>query len=161
MKKLFCTYLIVGFFGVSAAGQDLGDEDKRKLIVSPGIAYQGQVFGEVNLFYADVYLGHGYGFLGPRLGLEANFRKDRFIYAPKIGFELSGMLIALRTSAVGYVDDTKLDLRILPEAGFDFFFGSLTYGYNIPVLSYKSSEVKNHKISLSARIHPAIWNELK
>lgn len=162
MKKLILVFLIMAAPVLSAIGQDLPEEDKPNLILSPGISYQGQFFGEINLMYASHYIGHGGNAIwGPRVGIEANVNKDRFIYAPKLGFELSGLLIAVRGNAVGYIDNKRLDLRLLPEAGISLLGAvNLTYGYNLPILSFKSPEVARHRVTLTANIHRELWQAL-
>jgi hypothetical protein len=162
MKKLTLAFLIVVTPFLSAIGQDLPEEDKPKLILSPGISYQGQIFGEINLMYSKLAIEHGGNAIwGPRIGIEANFSRDRFIYAPKVGYELSGMLIALRGNAVGYFDDRKLDLRLLPEAGVSLAGAiNLTYGYSLPILNHKSTEVARHRITLTANVHRDLWHAL-
>lgn len=162
MKKLILVFLIVAAPVLSAIGQDLPEEDKPKLILSPGISYQGEFFGEINLMYSRLAIEHGGNTIwGPRIGLEANFSKDRFIYAPKVGYELSGMLIALRGNAIGYIDDKKLDLRLLPEAGLSLAGAiNLTYGYSLPILNFKSPEVARHRITLTANVHRELWHAL-
>lgn len=162
MKKLILAILVVCLLHLSAIGQELPDEDKPKLILSPGMSYQGQFFGEMNLMYSKYYIGHGGNAIwGPRLGVEVNFNKDRFIYAPKVGYELSGLLLAVRGNAVGYIDNKRLDLRLLPEAGISLLGAvNLTYGYSLPVLNFKSKEVARHRITLTANLHRELWYAL-
>ena len=162
MNKIILTLLIVAIPALSAIGQDMSEDNKPKLILSPGISYQGQFFGEINLMYSKFAIEHsGNAIWGPRIGIEANFNHDKFIYAPKVGYEFSGMLIALRGNAVGYIDDKKLDLRLLPEAGISLLGAvNLTYGYNLPILSFKSTEVARHRITLTANVNRGIWHAL-
>ncbi|MCP2043912.1 hypothetical protein [Pontibacter sp. HSC-36F09] len=162
MKKTILVFFIVCVTVLSAKGQDTPIKDKPKLILSPGISYQGQFLGEINLMYASQYIGHGGNAIwGPRVGIEANINKDRFIYAPKLGFELSGLLIAVRGNVVGYIDDKRLDLRLLSEAGISLLGAvNLTYGYNLPVLNFKSLEIASHRIMLTANVHREIWHAL-
>src|SRR5690606_27260585 len=107
---------------------------------SPGMSYQGMFFGEVNLMYSKYYIGHG-GITnwGPRLGIESNFRKDDYVYAPKIGYEFSSFIFIVRSNAIGYINSRKLDLRILPEAGFSLFGAlNLAYGYSLSFLEHNT-----------------------
>lgn len=162
MKKLILAYLTLLIPVLSAIGQNLPEEDKPKLILSPGFSYQGQFFGEINLMYASHYIGHGGNAIwGPRIGIEANVNQDRFVYAPKLGYELSGLLIALRGNAVGYIDNKRIDLRLLPEAGISLLGAiNLTYGYNLPVLRFKSPEVARHRITFTVNVHRELWQAL-
>jgi hypothetical protein len=126
-----------------------------RFLFSPGVSYQGQLFGEVNLMYSEIIMSHGVSAIwGPRVGVEANFKQDNFIYAPKIGYELSATFFVFRANMVSYIDKSKVDLRILPEAGISLAgFFNLTYGYGIPTLNYESPEVTRHRFTLTANLY--------
>jgi hypothetical protein len=131
------------------------DEDWL-LILSPGISYQGQWFGEVNLMRAKI-TGAGpcsapvIG--GARLGVEFNFDRHHFVYAPKLGFEVSTMLISLRGNAIAYIDDGKTDLRLLPEIGLSLLgLANLNYGYGAPLLKFEATAATRHRISLTVNL---------
>jgi hypothetical protein len=159
MNRLLVVILITVLPSLVAFGQESLKEDKPKLILSPGVSYQSQLFTELNLMYSRFDYSHsGSVIWGPRVGLEANFKKDRFILAPKVGYELSGLLLSLRGNAIGYMDEKKLDLRILPEIGTSLFGTvNLTYGYSFPLLEYKSSVVSKHRVTLTTNFHLDLW----
>ena len=164
MRKLLKRFFFILSFFLIAFSNVNGQENlpARKLILSPGISFQKQVFGEVNLMYSKLELSDsGSAIYGPRIGVETNFNPDHFIYAPKIGYEFSGMIFSFRSSTVGYVDSKKLDLRLLPEAGLSLFgAANLTYGYNIPVMDFRTTEISNHKLSLTANLNRDLWYAL-
>jgi hypothetical protein len=149
MKLYFFLSLILLPF--LSFGQTQKEPSDYRLILSPGIFYQGQVFGELNLMYAKYENGgpcnppviHGF-----RLGIESNFNKNHFVYAPKIGYELNSIL-NLRGNIISYIDNGKVDLRILPEIGIGLYFFSLSYGYAIPILDFRTPDVSRSRISLT------------
>jgi hypothetical protein len=159
LKCLVTGWLCLNLCGVSA---QKSDGDVRKLILSPGVSWQGGLFEEMNLMLArSIIETGGNAFWGPRLGIETNFNSGHFIYALKFGYELSGLLICLRGNAILYVDGQKTDLRLLPEAGFSLFGAvDLTYGYSIPLLKSRINESPNHRITLIFNLHRELWKAL-
>src|SRR3954452_22428827 len=99
------------FWSISfySLGQFHRKESQNGLIIlSPGVAIQGQLFGELNLMYSKYTEGHGIiAVWGPRLGIEMNMNTNHFIYAPKIGYEVSGFPLILRGSLVANIVDGK------------------------------------------------------
>ena len=161
MKKVFSSLIITILFAVSVNGQT--SEERRKVILSPGVSYQGQFFGELNLMFSKLWIEHaGTAIIGPRIGVESNFNPTKFIYAPKIGYEISGLLIAMRASTIGYIEKGKLDLRILPELGTSLLGAvNLTYGYNIPLKTFRATDVTKHRVTLTANLDFELWEALK
>jgi hypothetical protein len=164
MKYLSKQFLLILLFTAFALSDVIGQDKvpERKLILSPGLSFQKQVFGEINLMYSKLELSHsGTAIYGPRIGIETNFNPDHFIYAPKIGYEFSGLIFSFRGSTAGYIDNKKLDLRLLPEAGLSLLGAiNLTYGYNIPVLDFRTSKISNHKVSLTTNLDWDLWHAL-
>ncbi len=138
-------------------------DQQRLLIVSPALNYQGQWFGELNLMLSSFESGGPCNppvLYGPRIGVEANFSKNRFIYAPKIGYEFNALLIAVRGNVVSYIDNDQIDLRILPEIGLSMLGGvNIMYGYNIPTLNFRSPEINKHRISFTINLDPDLWRQ--
>ncbi|MCA8833176.1 hypothetical protein [Hymenobacter pini] len=133
----------------------------RRIVCSPGVSYQEHFFGEINLMYADVETGHIAGVIGPRVGMEVSWQ-DRLIYAPKIGYEIAAAVITFRGNIIGYVDRGRLDMRVLPEVGGSLLgSANLTYGYNAPLLTYRSEATSRHRITLTVNIISDIWDELR
>lgn len=98
---------------------------------------------------------------GPRAGIECNVRLDDFVYAPNIGYELSGLPLAVRASAIAYISKATIDVRLVPEAGFSFFgLLNLTYGYCIPILESRVADISRHRVTLTANLDVDLWNEL-
>jgi hypothetical protein len=161
MKKVFSTLIITVLIAGIANGQT--SEEGRKLILSPGVSYQRQFFGELNVMFSKLWIEHaGTAIIGPRIGVESNFSPTNFIYAPKIGYELSGLLISTRANMVGYIEKDKLDLRILPELGTSFLGAvNLTYGYNIPLKAFRATDVSKHRATLTANLDLELWEALK
>ena len=60
---------------VFSYGQTEEKSDKYRLILSPGISYQSQIFGELNLMYAGFMVGRDAPpfMWGYRVGIESNF----------------------------------------------------------------------------------------
>ena len=137
-------------------------EAQKKLIFSPGVSYQKTFFGELSLMYAETAMNHtGFGIYGPKLGVEANFSSTNFIFAPKLGFEVDVLFFSLRASAISYIEDGNADLRLLPEFGFSFLgLANLTYGYGIPVLSYRVEDVSCHRVTLTFNLSRDLWRDI-
>lgn len=135
---------------------------QKKLILSPGASYQKEFFGELSIMYAETAMNHtGLGIYGPKLGVEVNFDSDNFIYAPKLGFEVDVLFFSVRASAVSYINDGDVDLRLLPEVGFSFFgLANLTYGYGVPVLSHKINDVSRHRVTLTFNLSRDLWRDI-
>ena len=161
MTRLIIT-IALALIHFKSMGQFHRKDNEGLFILSPGLFYQEQLFCELNLMYAKNITAHGIVLIwGPRIGTEINFKADRFIYAPKIGYEISGFPLALRANTVAYVDRSQIDIRLLPEIGLSFFgLINLTYGYNFPVSGFKSSEISRQRISLIANLDFDLWNKL-
>ena len=158
MKQLLILFSFV-FFSFFSYSQTEKKSDKYRLVLSPGVSYQGQVFGDINLVYMGLM-----GYDAPplmwsyRVGMESNFNPKHFVYAPKIGFEVE-WFVHFRGNVMSYIDNGKVDLRILPEVGIGFYYFNLCYGYNIPLLDFKTPDVSSHRISLTFNIITGeIWN---
>lgn len=148
MRKIIVTFLTLLIITIT-----FGKEPDAKVALSPGISYQGQFFGELNLmYYLKCYRTPQGTFIhGPRVGSEFNF-KNSFIYAPKFGYEWTLIIFSCRINSLLYVQNRKLDLRILPEIGFNLGYANLMYGYNIPLLRYRNTDITAHRISLTFNI---------
>jgi hypothetical protein len=138
------------------------DTHEHKLCFSPGLSWQGAPFAELDLMWArSIIETGGNAFFGPRAGVEMNFSPDHFICAPRIGYELSGMLISLRANTLVYLDGAVADWRVLPEAGLSLFGAiDLTYGYAIPLLPDRVPGINGHRISLIFNIDRELWKAL-
>ncbi|MDR2563565.1 MAG: hypothetical protein LBC98_06445 [Prevotellaceae bacterium] len=150
------------FVGCPRAEARDSSTNKYKLILSPGISLQNSMFAELNLMYAQTAVNHtGLGIRGARLGIETNFRSDDYIFAPKLGYEISALFFCLRGSAAGYIDRSKkLDLRLLPEIGLSFFgLANLTYGYGFPILKHESTLGRN-RIALTFNLSQDLWKDI-
>ena len=137
-------------------GQEKEKREPFDFAISPGVACQGQFFGELNLLggrYVSEMTGNA--FPGVRLGVESNFRsKDELIIAPKIGFEISGMVICLRGTALTYFQGPYVQVRLLPEAGISLLgFANLTYGYSFPLNNSDKFDLQGHRFALSFNLN--------
>jgi hypothetical protein len=141
-------------------------QPKKRLILSPGISYQKNMFAELNAMLIDEAATRGgpcEGGLaaGPRIGMEMNFVASNRIVAPKLGYELSGQLICVRANAVYYISKTNKDLRLLPELGFSLMGTvNLCYGYGFSVLKDKIKEVSHSRITLTVNLSKNLWQQL-
>lgn len=135
---------------------------QKKLILSPGVSYQKEFFGELSIMYAETAMNNtGLGIYGPKLGVEMNFSSDNFIYAPKLGFEVDVLFFSVRANAVSYIEDGSVDLRLLPEVGFSFFgLANLTYGYGIPVLDHRVEDISRHRVTLTFNLSRDLWRDI-
>ena len=149
--------LIVALVMVSSIGFA-----QKKLILSSGVSYQKQLFGEFSIMLSETAMNHmGLGIYGPKLGVEMNFKPNDFIYAPKLGFEVSVLFFSVQSSIVGYIENGNTDLRLLPEIGFSFFgLANLTYGYGIPILNYKVEDVSRHRVALTFNLSRDLWKDI-
>jgi hypothetical protein len=144
-------------FQLIMCNSPLAQEKKRPdFALSPGIVFQNQTFGEINILvgrYESSTGGNAFG--GIRVGLESNLKtKEEHIYAPKIGVELSGMLMCIRGTVLSYINADTVQLRLLPEAGFSYLgFANLTYGYNFQLSKADIAGISKHRIALSININ--------
>ena len=164
MKKIL-TYFILIIVVQKSYGQIFHrkENQERLVILSPGVSLQGNgnIYAELNLMLAKLESGgpcNPSALTGPRIGIETNFRNDHFVYAPKIGWEASGLLFCFRGNAVTYIDKGKVDLRILPEIGLSLLSGiNLIYGYNIPLLDYRTTATTRHRLTLTVNLDFDLW----
>ncbi len=139
------------------------DNQERLVILSPGFSAQGSgnFNTELNLMLAKLESGgpcNPSALYGPRIGVETNFSNNHFVYAPKIGWEASVLLFGIRGNIISYIDKGKVDLRILPEIGISFLSGiNLLYGYNIPLLDYRTTTITKHRLTLTINLDFDLW----
>ena len=134
-------------------------QEKKKwpdFAISPGVIYQRQTFGELNILigrYESSTGGNAFG--GVRIGAESNFKSGNGqIFAPKIGVELSGMVLCIRATAWTYFYNGDTQFRLLPELGISFLgFANLTYGYNFNLSKTEINGISNHRICLSINLN--------
>jgi hypothetical protein len=156
---IFRTLLYIGFcifFTSSLFAQDtLKLPTSKRVVISPGATFQKVWTGNVTIMYADYNMGPcNYAVAGPFIGSEIVVNGSNIIYAPKVGYQLAGMLICLRGSELNYIHNKSVDVRLLPEVGLDFATGlNLCYGYNFHVFGDKLNDVSNHRISLMFNIY--------
>ncbi len=75
--------------------------------------------------------------------------------------DIDVLFLSVRASAVSYVENRNVDLRILPEVGFSFFgLANLTYGYGIPVMSHRIEEVSRHRVTLTFNLSRNLWRDI-
>jgi hypothetical protein len=149
MRQYYIVFqlMLVSVFSFSQTEKKTG---KYRLILSPGISTQSQLFGELNLMYAGYYEGNRHTFplmWGYRVGFESNFNTKHFVIAPKIGYEVA-FLVNLRGNILGYIDDGNVDLRILPEIGWSTYLFNLSLGYGIPLLNFRTPDIYRLRFSL-------------
>lgn len=133
------------------------------MALSPGMIFQKQTFGEINLLvgrYESSMTGNA--LYGIRMGAESNFRNgDQNIWAPKIGVELSGIVICMRVTTLYYVTEGNNQWRFLPELGISFLgFANLTYGYNFRLSGEPLDGIVNHRVCLSLNLNPQLMGDV-
>ncbi len=170
MKTHFRFLVVLLCFSSSFAQTDSSSFlEKRKQIhwpdvaLSPGVVFQKQTFGEMNILvgrYVSETGGNAFG--GVRLGAETNFKKGtENIWAPKIGLELSGMVVCMRATALYYITDQTTQWRFLPEIGISFLgFANLTYGYNFNLSHNTIDGIINHRVCLSINLNPQLMGDV-
>ncbi len=129
---------------------------KPDYALSPGISIQKEVLYEINTLigrYENSTGGNAFG--GVRFGFESNLKQGiNNIIAPKIGLEISGMLICLRITAINYFQNHKNQFTLLPEFGISYMgFVNLTYGYNIFMSKNNFIDIGSHRICLTFNLN--------
>ncbi|MCD2260969.1 hypothetical protein [Psychroserpens luteolus] len=168
-KILFISVLL--FTSLFSYAQS-GEPDKYKktyndIIFSPGLIVQHETFLEFNMLIGDVtVVTNGkipiVGVDGFRIGVETNLRDGRnHTIAPKIGYELSATVFAIRLSAVNYFQNGNSEFRVLPEVGISMGgWANLTYGYGIPFNNGNLNNVSNHRVGLSFNLDRRLSDEV-
>jgi hypothetical protein len=130
-------------------------ETGQYFLFSPGISYQNQFFGEVNVMYAyGLYADAPPHTIGPRLGFEFNFDPNNFIIAPKIGYEVSVALALIRLNVIKYFTKNDNEFRLLPEIGLCWrSYVNLTYGYSIALPKSTIKEISISRITLTFNLN--------
>ncbi len=129
-------------------------------VLAPGLIYQNQLFGELNLLFAKIECAMCAPCViyGPYIGVESNFNSKNHIYGFKAGYQIAMLPISLRGSVVNYMDNKQSDLRLLPEIGLSFLgIVNLNYGYNIPLLAFQSNSIAKHRLSLVINLSRELW----
>jgi hypothetical protein len=128
-------------------------------VLSPGIAYQGQPIYELNLLVGRYEEAPCWSSLaGVRIGTETTFGSgNKFLIAPKAGFEVSSMIICFRGTALTYINGRHAQLRLLPEIGISIAsYANLTYGYAFAVTRSDLFDIPGHRIALSFNLGHAL-----
>ncbi len=168
MKKTFLLIFLLFSFQ-NGFGQLFQRKNAHQglLILSPGLSFQGNnnYSAEVNLMYGKMMDGKPYfstAYYGPRIGFEFQlFNKKHFIWATKIGWEGSLEFFTFRGNMISYIDKGNVDLRILPEIGFNYKnVINVLYGYNAPLLNYKIETNTIYKITLSIHLDFDLWRNI-
>jgi hypothetical protein len=161
MKQVL-SIIFIGLLSLIVSGQTESEKPPTKIIFSPGLIYQGQFLGELNLMFSKLEIETGGSVIwGPRIGLETGYSQDKFLIAPKIGYEFSGLLICLRGNALVYIQDKKSDYRLLPEIGISLGGAmNLCYGYNFHIYNDKIENIGTNRISLTINLDLDLWKNL-
>jgi hypothetical protein len=156
MKKLFAFFLInCCFFGYS---QEKTPEPNNRIGVafSPGVIIQRNAFIEANLFVGKIIIEDQpkvpvIGVSGFRIGIELDCSKT---FAPKIGYEIAIVGLAIRLSAANYFQEGNSEFRLLPEIGLSMGgWASLTYGYGISFNDRTITDIGHHRVCLSFNLN--------
>ena len=136
---------------------------KYDFVFSPEIISQKKLFGGANLLIGRIEIEKYFHFksiAGVRVGFESNFKNnENFIIAPKVGFEISAAIIAVRLSAVNYFQNNKSEFRIVPEIGISLnSFVNLTYGYNFRITNKQIDGLNGHRFCLSFNINNDLFD---
>lgn len=148
MKNAFITIFI--FFNISVCLS-------QKLNPSLGLIWQDRLFADVTLNIGDSFdtdYSPGGGEKSIHLfakvafvGFETDFRET---YAPKVGVELSFMVLTGRFSIVSYFQQGDMTIRTLPELGIglinDF---NISYGYGFSLHTNDLMHVSNHRLKFT------------
>ncbi len=155
MQKHFLLLFFAHLTIICFAQDSTKYQTPKRIVFSPAITYQSQWTGEFSLMYASYEMGPcNYAVSGLRIGSEFVFSNSKTIIAPKIGYQLAGMLFCLRVSEINYFHDNSADIRLLPEIGFDFIsLANICYGYNIHLLGDKYLDISNHRVTLTLNLY--------
>ena len=129
------------------------------IILSPGISYNNELFGEVNIMNSHP-IGECdlFGTYGLRIGIESNFNKNNFILGTKMGYEFSIIFLTVRGNVISYFHNDQVDLRIEPEVGFCYQGTiSLTWGFNLQTFKNTIYGVPFNRISIILNLDKALW----
>lgn len=148
-------------FSTSLFSQDTIQKFKKyDYAFSPGVIVQENVFNEFNIIIGTVSSQNWtVGIVGTRIGFESNFKYDKdFIIAPKVGYEISMILVSLRLSAANYFQNKESEFRIIPEMGLSFGGAiNLTYGYGFSLNHSDINGLSNHRLSLTFNINDSLY----
>jgi hypothetical protein len=165
--KLIITIVNFLFILTIVSGQKTKKEPNNILFFSPGISYQDELFGELNLMYAkdsrlDGGSCSGPAAVGPRLGIEFNMNPSNPIIVPKIGYEYSGLFLCLRVNALYYISQQQKDFRLLGEIGLSLSgYINLTYGYILPLQESMTSEYNESRVAITINLTKRLSQQFK
>ncbi|WP_299339449.1 hypothetical protein [uncultured Psychroserpens sp.] len=170
MKYLIVSILLLlGFVSYAQSGEQEFEKHRlqyKDFIFAPGLIVQHDTFLEFNMLIGEVTVADGkipvVGVEGFRIGLETNLRGGRnYVIAPKVGYEISATVFALRLSAVNYFQNEKSEFRLLPELGISMYgWVNLTYGYGIPFNNGNLNNVSHHRLGLSFNLDKRLKNKI-
>ena len=167
LTRLIKSLIIIAFcLEPFTAYSQTGETVKHnRIILSPGISIQKNVFAELNFAMINLETTKGgqciSGFAaGPRIGCDFNFTPGNGVIAPKIGYEFAGSLFCYRASAVYYMSHKVNDLRLLPEAGFSYLsWINLTYGHGFSVLRENNNRIGRSVWRLDFNLSRLLWRD--
>nr|WP_321237354.1 hypothetical protein [uncultured Psychroserpens sp.] len=158
-KTVAAFFLFVVLFSNAQSGEVQKPQKIKKaykdILFSPGLIVQHETFLEFNVLFGDVTVENGkipiIGVDGFRIGVETNLRDGHnHTIAPKLGYEISATIFAVRLSAVNYFQNGNSEFRLLPELGISANgWANLTYGYGIPLNNGNLNNVSCHRVGLS------------
>lgn len=155
MKQLTIILFVIISFWVTSQEKD----SNRIFIFSPGISCQKEFFTDISFLYGSHIMESGaIGIWGFKFGVESNFSNSNFIYAPKIGYELSFLNMTFRGSLLNLRSNNRSEFRLLPEISVtSFIILTLTYGYAIPLQKREFNEISSHRFSLTLNLDRKLW----
>lgn len=155
MNKYFLLSIFLLFTFIAFSQDSTKYQTPIRIVFSPAIIYQNNWTGEFTMMYANYDVGPcNYAVSGFRIGSEFVFTSSKTIIAPKIGYQLAGMMLCLRASEINYLHDKSVDVRLLPEIGFDFItIANICYGYNFHILGDKYDDISNSRITLTINLY--------
>jgi hypothetical protein len=125
--------------------------EEAHFVFSGGASYQKSFSGEIGVLYASELYGPctPVGIFGPKIATELMSINNKFIFGPKLSFEVQAFYLGGRVSLTDYTDFSKHDIRFTPEFGVTVKgLVSLFYGYSMCINNNRFEEIGHHRISL-------------
>lgn len=170
ISRLLILLILFQFWNPCSAQEKVNDTTnviKLDFVLSTGYILQENSFGELNLLIGKVVFENGkfpiLGLSALRLGLESNFRNnENYTIAPKIGLEVSNLIVIARISIASYFQNSSSEFRIIPEIGFSLgALVNLTYGYGINLNNGNISGLSNHRLGVSINFNKTLRKGVK
>lgn len=140
-------------------------EQESSFAIFPSIGYvlQKESFVEANIAVGHVVCeGFMCGDIAWRFGVESNLKNGtQQVIAPKIGLEAASQILAMRISAVDYIQEGQSEFRLLPELGLSVCgLLNITYGYGFRLTKTDLDGIGGHRLCISINVSPKLYKKV-